>query len=482
VIDLRPVLFLTGILVMLLGAAMLIPAAADAFADNPDWRVFLASSAATLFIGGALVLTNRSPFHDISIRQAFLLTTVAWIVIAALGALPFSFADFGLSYTDAYFEAMSGITTTGSTVMTGLDSAPPGILLWRALLQWLGGLGIIAMGIIILPLLQVGGMQLFQMESSDRSDKAFPRTVQVAAATTLIYLVLSMLCFSGYWAAGMTPFEAAAHTMTTISTAGYSTSDASIGHFDSVAVESIAIVFMLIGSLPFVLYLETVRRRWGAVGGDSQVRWFVGMIVFWIAVMTVWRWNIGDVDFPRALRESAFNIVSILTGTGYATADYNGWGGFAIAVFFVIMFIGGCAGSTTCSIKVFRYQVAFAAIRVALRRLWQPNGVFVPYYNKKPLQPAVIDAVLVFFVLFTAAFAAIAMILFALGLDFLTAISGAATAICNVGPALGDIIGPAGNFQTLPDTAKWVLSAGMLLGRLELLTVLVLFTPGFWRG
>ncbi len=466
----------------MLGLAMLIPAVADAVTDNPDWAVFMASAFVTLFAGGALILTTREKFRALVVRQAFVLTTLAWIMLAGFAALPFAFSNLGLSYTDAFFEAMSGITTTGSTVISGLDSAPPGILLWRALLQWLGGIGIIVMAIAVLPMLQVGGMQLFRMESSDASDKAFPRAAQISAATAIIYFVLTVVCAAAMWAAGMTPFEAAAHSMTTIATGGFSTSDASIGHFNSAALDWIIIVFMILGSLPFVLYLAAVRGNPRALWMDTQVRWFFAIVVVAIAMIVIWLVTALDVDTLSAIRLSTFNVISIITGTGYATADYNAWGALPVTAFFFFMFIGGCAGSTSCGIKIFRYQVLFATARIQFRRLWQPHGVFTPLYNRRPIPESVTDAVMSFFFLFALTFGVLALLLTLIGLDFTTAVSGAATAIANVGPALGDIIGPSGTFATLPDSAKWILSAGMLLGRLELLTVLVLFTPAFWRG
>jgi len=482
VIEFRPLFFIAGVLLVLLGVAMLIPAAADALTGNADWAVFLASAFVTLFVGGAMALTTRGHIRTIVVRQAFILTTLSWVLLAAFSALPFVFSNLGLSYTDAFFEAMSGITTTGSTVITGLDSAPPGILLWRALLQWMGGIGIIVMAIAILPLLQVGGMQLFRMESSDTSDKAFPRVAQITAAIAIIYLCLTVLCASAMWVAGMTPFEAMAHSMTTIATGGFSTSDGSIGHFQSVSLDWIIILFMILGSLPFVLYLAVVRGRPQDLWRDTQVQWFFAIVAAAIVLIVGWQTLHSDLSLGHAFRLSAFNVISIITGTGYATADYNAWGALPVTAFFFFMFIGGCAGSTSCGIKIFRYQILFSTARIQFRRLWQPHGVFSPLYNRKPIPESVTDAVMSFFFLFALTFGVLALALTLIGLDFVTAVSGAATAIANVGPALGDIIGPTGTFATLPDTAKWILSVGMLLGRLELFTVLVLFTPAFWRA
>jgi trk system potassium uptake protein TrkH len=481
-IDFRPILFIVGILLSTLALAMTLPAMADLVVGNPDWRVFASSAALTLFIGVALILSTRSSTRRINLRQAFVLTALSWLVIAIFGAMPFAFSVLNMHYPDAFFEAMSGVTTTGSTVIVGLDQAPPGILLWRALLQWLGGIGIIAMAITVLPLLQVGGMQLFRMESSDKSEKAMPRTAQIASWTGVIYLGLTILCATLYWTAGMSGFDAVTHAMTTIATGGFSTHDTSVGYFDSAAVDAIAVTFMLLGSLPFVLYLRALRGAPDSLWRDEQVRLFLAIVTIAVAVMTLYLHLKNGVEALTAIRLAAFNVVSVITGTGYATADFSLWGGFAVAALFCMMFIGGCAGSTTCGLKVFRFQVLYAAANIQLLRLLQPNGVFIPYYNRKPISEDVLASVMAFFFLFILCWAALAIGLGFAGLDFLSATSGAAAAIANVGPGLGDLIGPAGNFAEMPIAAKWMLSFGMLLGRLELFTTLVLVMPSFWRA
>ena len=479
--DLRPVLRIVGMLLTTLAVAMVIPAIADATVGNPDWEVFSVAAAFTLFVGGALTLSNRGETNRLNIRQAFVLTTVSWLVMAVFAALPFAFSDLDLSYTDAFFEAMSGITTTGSTVIIGLDFAPPGILLWRALLQWMGGIGIIVVAIAVLPILRIGGMQIFRMESSDTSEKVLPRVTQITTAIAIIYLVLTLLCAALYWSFGMTAFQAMCHAMTTIATGGFSTSDSSIAVFDDAAIDWIAAVFMILGGMPFVLYLQAVRGKPGLLLRDDQVRWFLAIVTVAILMLAGWLWLENGANPMTALRYAAFNVVSIITGTGYATDDFASWGGFAVATFFLLMFIGGCAGSTSCGIKVFRFQVLYATAKIQMLRLLQPHGVFIPYYNRQPIQDTVAASVMGFFFLFVVCFAILAMALGLMGLDFLTSISGAASAIANVGPGLGDVIGPIGSFAPLPDAAKWLLAAGMLLGRLELFTVLILFVPAFWR-
>lgn len=480
--DFRPIFLVNGILLVTLSAAMLVPAAVDLAAANPDWQVFAAASVLTMFIGAMLALTNWVKTDVLSVRQAFVMTATSWCLLPGFAALPLAFSDLNLSYTDAFFEAMSGITTTGSTVIVGLDYAPPGILLWRSLLQWLGGIGIIVMAVSVLPMLQVGGMQLFRMEFAERMEKALPRAAQIGAWISIIYLGLTMLCASLYWFAGMSGFDAINHAMTTVATGGFSTYDSSVGLFGSASIEWISTCFMVLGSLPFLLYLQALRGSPRALLVDSQVRWFFGFLLSAIGIMILYLVIEKSWTWADAIRFTSFNVTSVMTGTGYATQDYGAWGAFALPLFFLLMFIGGCAGSTTCGIKVFRFQVLYATARVQLKKLLQPHGVFIAYYNKKPIPESVEGSVMSFFFLFMMIFALLACGLGLLGLDFVTATSGAATAIANVGPGLGETIGPAGNFATLPDTAKWLLSLGMLLGRLEIFTVLVLLAPSFWRN
>ncbi|MDA1308187.1 MAG: TrkH family potassium uptake protein [Proteobacteria bacterium] len=476
-----PVLFIIGLLMSLLAVAMGLPAIADLATGSSDWQVFAGSAAVSLFVGVSLMLTTRTGMHThLNLRQAFLLTTMSWVAVAAVGALPFAFSELDLSVADAFFESMSGITTTGSTVIAGLDSAPPGILLWRALLQWLGGVGIIVMALAMLPMLSVGGMQLFQTEAFDTPDKVLPRAAQLAGGIFAIYLLLTGICALGLWLAGLPGFDAITHAMTTIATGGYSTKDASVGHFRNETAEWIIVAGMIIGSLPFVYYLRVVRGDLVSMRRDSQVRWFLAIVLLAVSSVAIWIWLKGGFSFPDAMRYATFNVISVLTGTGYTTADFSLWGGFPVMLLLCLMFVGGCAGSTTCGIKIFRFQVLYATAQAQVRRLLLPHGVFIPYYNKKAIPENVSDAVMGFFFLYIVCFGALAAALAALGLDFITAISGAATAISNVGPGFGDVIGPSGNFNSLPDSAKWLLSFGMLLGRLELFTVLVMFSPAFW--
>jgi trk system potassium uptake protein len=481
-IDFRPILFIVGILLTTLAVAMLAPFAVDVMEAHPDWQVFAGAGCLTLFIGVVLILTNRVPIRKLSIRQAFVMTTGTWVVLTMFAALPFAFSDLEMSYTDSFFEAMSGITTTGSTVIVGLEHAPKGILLWRAMLQWLGGIGIIVMAISVLPILRVGGMQLFRVEAFETQDKVLPRAGQIALGVTAIYVALTGIWWIGLSALGASGFDALVHAMTTLATGGYSTSDASVAMFGNRWIEIFLTVGMLAGGMPFILYLRSVREGSLALFRDSQVHWFLGTALISVLAVAWWLWDRLDMSMFDAAVASAFNVVSIMTGTGYSSTDFMLWGGFPFVILFLLMFVGGCAGSTSCGIKIFRFQVLYAVAHAQLARLMQPHGVFVPHYNRQPITAEITESVMVFLMLYITGFAVIALALGALGLDFVTAVSGAATAISNVGPGLGDVIGPSGSFAPLPDAAKWVLSAGMLLGRLELFTVLVLFLPSFWRG
>lgn len=472
-----------GIVLLIIAGAMLPPMLVDIAAGHEDWQVFFVSAGLTGFVGLSLVLMTRGsvPTAELTVRQGFLLTTLLWFTTTVFAALPFYYSNLGLGAADAFFEAMSGITTTGSTVITGLETVPEGILIWRALLQWLGGIGIIVMGIAILPMLSIGGMQLFRTESTDSSEKILPRAGQIAASIAVIYLAITLACGSMYWLFGMTAFDAAAHAMTTVATGGYSTKDASLGHFGSAAIEWTAIIFMIVGGIPFVLYIQALRGRSFAFWQDDQVRWFLGIIAGGTGLFVLWLYHSSMMTGHDAIRHAAFTTISLLTGTGYISTDYNAWGTFAIGLAFFLTCVGGCSGSTTGGIKVFRFAVIYQVARVQVLRLLQPSGVFRPFYNGEPVSDQTAISILGFIFVFALSFAVLALLLGFLGLDYLTSMSAAVTAVANVGPGLGDTIGPAGTFADLPDAAKWLLSAGMLLGRLELFTVLVLFAPAYWR-
>lgn len=475
-------MLVTGALVATLGVAMLLPALVDLAADNDDWMIFASAGMVTILVGFGLFIANRGAPKGLSTRQAMLMTVVSWVALVAFGALPIHWSGIVPSYTDAFFESMSGLTTTGATVITGLDTAPPGLLFWRGLLQWLGGLGIIVMAIAVLPMLQIGGMQLFKAEAFDTAEKILPRATQISTSITLVFIAITGVCAIAYIAVGMAADDALIHAMTTVATGGFSTKDASIGYFANAGVEWVAILFMILGSIPFILYVQMLQGRFRPLFADEQVKVFFGFLI--AAVIAGWmmahfsEYHMGI----NGLRHAAFNVVSVMTGTGYSSTDYGQWGSHAVTFFFVLMFVGGCAGSTSCGIKIFRFQVFFEAVRQHIAQVMYPHGVFRAHFNGKPIEQRVIASVMSFFFLFMTSFVVLAMLLRLSGLDTITSLSGAGTALANVGPGLGDIIGPSGNFQSLSDVQKWLLSAGMLLGRLELFTVLVLLLPRFWRS
>ncbi|MDA9175899.1 TrkH family potassium uptake protein [Alphaproteobacteria bacterium] len=479
--DLRSVANIVGYLLGILALAMLVPAAYELLLQSPNWTSFVISAAITGFAGITLSLTTRTKKPVFSVRHAFVFTTVAWASVCLFGALPFVFGDLGLTLGEAVFEATSGITTTGSTVMTGLDLLSPGFLLWRALLQWLGGVGIVVTAMSLLPALQIGGMQLFRTESFEQTEKLLPRAGELSLKIIQVYVSLTLLAGLVYALLGMSPFDAVVHAMTSIATGGFSNHDSSFAHFESAAIEGAAIVFMLAGSLPFLLYIRLSRREMSALRGDSQMWTFLGLVGAGVALLTLWQVITSVAPLPEALRHAAFNTTSIITGTGYASADYSAWGAFPNALLLVAMFIGGCAGSTSCGIKVFRFQVLYITSVAQVRRLAEPRRVRVTYYNRKPLTDEVAESVQVFFFLFILTFGVLAAALGFMGLDMVTAISSAATAVANVGPGLGPVVGPSSTFASLPEAAKWMMAAGMLLGRLELFSVLVLLVPSFWR-
>jgi trk system potassium uptake protein TrkH len=481
-IDLRPVGYVIGLLLSALGLSMALPMAVDLWERNGHWPVFFEAGMITGLVGMCLSLACSNAVRErLSLQQTFLLTTSVWLALPIFGALPFVLGATGSSFTDAFFEAMSGLTTTGSTVLTGLEALPRGLLLWRGMLQWFGGIGIIVVAMAFLPELRVGGMQIFRSEAFDTMGKVLPRAAEISARISTIYIGITIACALSYSAGGMTPFDATVHAMTTVSTGGFANYDASFGVFQG-PLEYVATIFMLSAALPFVLYVQLLAGETRPLLGDSQVRTF--LLIAGSLTVTTAGVLIAVDDFPveAALREAMFNIASILTGTGYASVDYMEWGTFLVALFFFVGLIGGCAGSTSCSIKVFRWQILFAAVKAQIRRVHSPHGIFKTRYADRTVSEDVMSSVMTFFVLFVITLGAFSVALAMTGLDFLTSVSGAATAIANIGPGLGPIIGPAGNFAPLSDLAKWLLAAAMLIGRLELVVVYVLFTTRFWRS
>ncbi|WP_291732688.1 TrkH family potassium uptake protein [Leisingera sp. F5] len=481
-LDLRPVGYVIGLLVVILGAMMLFPLLVDLLDGRGEWHVFLESAVFTILVGGLLALSCANGVKEgLTIRQTFLLTTTVWLALPLFGAIPLMLGATELRFVDAFFEAMSGLTTTGSTVISGLDGLPRGLLLWRGILQWLGGIGIIVVAMVFLPELRVGGMQIFKSESFDTFGKILPRAQAIAKQISLIYVSLTMACMLVYMVMGMGPFDALVHSMTTIATGGFANYDASFGAFAG-PVEYAAAIFMILAALPFVRYVQLINGYGAPMLRDSQIRGFMMTLGILVAVAAGVLYYANPHNGEEALRSALFNITSIMSGTGYASADYMQWGSFLVMIFFFTGLIGGCAGSTACSVKIFRYQLLLASVRTQIQRIRSPHGVFFTRYEGRPVDAEVLSSVISFFMFFVVTLGMVAWALALTGLDFETAVSGAATALANIGPGLGDTIGPAGNFSTLNDPAKWILSAAMLIGRLELMAVYAMLTVRFWRS
>ena len=475
----KTVFFTLGILQIILGIFMLIPVIAQFFYSEID-SSFFGASIVTIIFGTLFFLSNLDHEKKLNLQQAFLLTSLSWLSIAIFGSLPFFFSSVEFSFTNAFFESMSGITTTGSTIISNLESMPKGILLWRAILQWLGGIGIIVMAITLMPIMNVGGMQLFKISNNDSSEKILPKSKEIALRLIYIYSGLTGLCAISYKILGMNFFDSLTHSMTTIATGGFSNYNESIGFFNSFSIEISAMIFIILGSLPFIAYIKFLSGNKKIFFSDIQIKSFLKIILISVIILSIYLSinNSSELD----LRSIFFNVISILTGTGYVNAQFDSWGSFSLILFLGLMFIGGCAGSTTCGIKIFRIQILYSFVSNQLKKIIYPKGIFILKYDQNPVDDKFIASIISFIYMYLIIFFIIAALLSLTGLDFLTSISGAATSISNVGPGLGTIIGPNGNFSSLPDLSKWILTLGMILGRLELFAILVLFLPSFWKN
>lgn len=461
---------------------MLLPALVDHVEGNDGWIVFVGTSAMVAAVSTLVAVATSGGRSMSNQRGGFLLVTVIWLVASLVAALPFAFySDLPMSFEMAVYEAISGITTTGGTSLHGLDAMPRGILFWRSLLQWLGGIGLVAMMILILPQLRAGGIALFQMENSDRSEKLLPRLNQIALAVLSVYLTLTIACASAYYIAGMALFDAVNHAMTTVTTAGFSTHDASLGHYGTPGVLMVATLFMLLGALPAVLYIRLILPRAQQRWADPQVVVFLAICLVLSLALSGVRAFLEGVPAGEALLSGTFNLVSLITTTGYATEDYMLWPNAALGILLPALFIGGCAGSTSGGIKVSRIMVLFLLVRGNFRRLLRPHSVQALRYGETEISPIAIETLVIFIVLYFTLTIAGTIVLTLFGIDFISAFSASLSAVGNVGPGFGPLIGPAGNFAALPEGALWVLSFLMLVGRLEIVTVIILLTPGFWR-
>jgi len=480
-IIIQPIISVIGIFLLWLSFAMLIPGLLDFFEGNQNWVGFFVSSVFTFFMGMSFILMNRGNTIKIEVKSAFMLVVLSWFSLSIFASLPFITSTQNFSLTDAFFESVSGLTTTGSTIINNIENSSRGIILWRAILQWLGGIGIIVSAISILPRLGVGGMQLFRLESSDTSEKILPKAARIAAEISVLYITLSVICAIAFIFSGLSFFDSVVHAMSTIATGGFSSKSGSIGSYNNVNLETVTILFMILASLPFVLYLKAIRGKPKDLIKDQQVHGFFKTLIISILIVVFYLILTSNFTFSDILRYSFFNVTSILTGTGFTSTNYNGWGTPIILLFLFITFIGGCAGSTTCGVKIFRLQIVFNNSKEMISKLISPNRVVNKRYNGEHLSPEVTQSVITFLFIFILTFIVLSVLLSFTGLDLLTSFSAAATSISNVGPGLGQVIGPAYSFSQIPEIAKWLLSFGMLAGRLEFLTLIVIFNKSFWR-
>ena len=476
----KTVFFTLGLLQIILGLSMIIPILIQILYNETD-SGFIGSGIISIIFGMLFYLSNLDHDKKINIQQAFVLTALSWLSIAIFGSLPFIFSDINLSVTDAFFESMSGITTTGSTIISNLNDSPKGILFWRAMLQWLGGIGIIVMAITLMPIMNVGGMQLFKISSNDKNEKILPKTKEISIRLIYIYLSLTFTCSVIYKLCGMSFFDSFTHAMTTIATGGFSNYNESIGYFNNFYIELTSIIFILSGSIPFLAYLKFINGDRNILFSDTQIKSFFKIILFSIAILFFYLAIVNRSFTDISLMSVSFNVISILTGTGYVTENFSNWGNFPLLFFLILMFIGGCAGSTTCGIKIFRVQILYQFFSNQIKKIIFPHGIFNTKYEKQNIDEKFMSSVITFIYLYILIFFISTALLSLTGLDFVTSISAAATSISNVGPGLGDLIGPNGNFSSLSDYSKWILSLTMILGRLELFAILVLFLPSFWR-
>ncbi len=477
--DLRSALHATSLVGLVIAGTMLIPGLVNFLDGNTAWLVFLQSAALTGFLSMLVAFTTNDSQRSFTRRFGIILVNMLWWLIPLASVAPLIFGPAHLSFTDALFESVSGYTTTGSTVMKGLDALDPGTLLWRSMIQWFGGLGILSVGLLLLPVLKVGGLQLFRMESSDKFDIPLPRFIEFTKSVLLVYLLLTALCIIGYIASGMSPFDAINHAMTTLSTGGYSTHDASFGYFRNTSTIWVGAIFMALGGLPFTLYVMMFFTRKKVVI-DPQVIGFFVIITSAVILVAIERHS-ATIFSQRHIAEDVFNVISIVTTTGFAAGDYTTWGYIAPPLFFLLTFFGGCAGSTAGGLKIYRFIVMVEMVRSSLREMIYPSGVFPMQYGRKTVDPGIFRSALVLTIAFAGILGLSTLILGALGNDFVVSLTGSLTALTNVGPGLGAIIGPSGNFIPLNDGSKLTLVFAMIAGRLEIMVVLALFMPVLWR-
>ncbi len=479
--NLKPIALVSGTVTCAVGFFLFIPLIVEIIYESESWQSYAVPILLYLIVGGSLVITNRNVDLKISLKEAFIITVLSWLLLTFLCAVPFLYTEVNLGIVDALFESMSGVTTTGATTLSNIESLPKGILIWRAFLQWLGGIGIVVIALFILPFLRIGGMQLFHLEGDDPYDKSLPKISSVIKRIFIIYATLTVTLIFLYYVCGMMPFDAISHSFTTISTGGFSTYDSSFAFFNNDKILLVAIIFMILGSLPFLVLVQTSKKNLFAIFKDHQVRVFILILLIAILLIFYFANNYIDGNYLNKVITVSFNTISIVSGTGYVSDNFENWGNYASVLFLILMFIGGCAGSTTGGLKIFRFQILFKYINLHLKKMLKPHSIIASQFNGRKINETTYESVMSFFFLYILTFFTSALLLSFSGLDFLTCISAAASTISNVGPGLGPIIGPDGNYAILDSYSKIILIATMFLGRLELLTILILLLPSFWK-
>ncbi|MCW3788590.1 TrkH family potassium uptake protein [Plebeiibacterium sediminum] len=482
-LNVRIVLLVLGLLLIVEAVFMLITAGVSAIYGEYDLPYFLWSALICISTGGILFGANMKVPRSIGKREGYVIVTMVWIVFSFFGLLPFWLSKAIPSFTDAFFETMSGFTTTGSSILEDIEALPHGILFWRSIIQWLGGMGIIVLSLAILPVLGVGGMQLFVAEvPGPVPDKLHPRIADTAKRLWGIYVVYTLVETILLWIGGMTFFDAICHSFTTMATGGYSTKQASVAYFDSAFIQYVIIIFMFVAGVNFTLSYSAFNGKFMRIIKDEEFKYYTGFVlVTTILVAVVLYVSGGDSSVEKSFRDALFQVVSLITTTGYATADYLVWVPTLAIVMFMLMFVGGSAGSTGGGIKVMRIVILLKNAYYELRRLIHPNAVIPVRYNSKAVSSTVVTNVLAFIVIYMLIVGISMIIMSIMGYNLDTSIGAVATCIGNIGPGLGEV-GPAANFAHIPDFGKWFLSLLMLIGRLEIFTVVLLFSPYFWRN
>ncbi len=477
-INLKIIFFILGVLISVLSISMVLPLILD-YLYYQRLSVFCPSFLISSFFGLSLILAFRNNDKKISVNDTILITVLSLPVLCFFASLPFFLDANVLTFSEAFFEATSGLTTTGATIYNNVESLSKGLLIWRSVLQWLGGIGIIIFAIAILPILNIGGMQLFTQDWKEKDFDLHHRSKELAKLVGGVYLLFTVIIYLFLWILGMPTFEAFCHSLTTVATGGFSTNDNSIAYYNNIFIELIIVLGMIIASLPFTLYLSSLHKGLKAFK-DSQVIIFLLLICFFTFSLTTWNYYESNIAFLTSLRLALFNGVSVMTGTGFTTTDFSSWGSFSTTLFLIMMLIGGCTGSTTGGIKVFRIQILFFIIMKELKRIRSPRAIFSSNYKNQLITSDIINSVMVIIIFFLTGVFVISLIFFMQGYDFITSISAAITSISVVGPGLGNIIGPEENFSSLPANLKITLSIAMIVGRLEFIAFFVLLLPSFW--